>query len=324
MKVFVHYKEGTETDLRKTLKLTIPKKWLDKSPTKVLDLFIESYNARNSNALDPSAHHLENKCDMALKEGDLIKNVMKDKGDVHVRPGATEMGMNPIPSENVPDEKPIESAPDANVSQDPGPIEGQKRCHNFGCHKYYTDEENNDLACKYHTGPPVFHDTKKGWTCCPRRVYDWDEFQLLEGCTVGHHSDKKQDVTFGNSPTVAAAKSAGGDNEPQIYSISEFNSANPNATTAANSAAKSVLAPVECTRRYDGTATCLNKGCQQDFVIEENTPTSCHYHKDAPVFHDVGKYWGCCPDKVKYDFDSFMKVKGCCIGYHNDGSAKAY
>ncbi len=46
MRVFVHYKEGSETDLHKTLKLTIPKKWLDKSPTKVLDLFIESYNAR--------------------------------------------------------------------------------------------------------------------------------------------------------------------------------------------------------------------------------------------------------------------------------------
>ncbi len=46
MKVFVRYEEGSETDKHKTLKLTIPKKWLDKSPTKVLDLFIESYNAR--------------------------------------------------------------------------------------------------------------------------------------------------------------------------------------------------------------------------------------------------------------------------------------
>ncbi len=46
MKVFVHYKEGSETDLHKTLKLTTPKMWLDKSPTKVLDLFVESYNAR--------------------------------------------------------------------------------------------------------------------------------------------------------------------------------------------------------------------------------------------------------------------------------------
>ncbi len=100
MKIFIHYKEGSETDLHKTLKLTVPKKWLDKSPTKVLDLFVESYNARlviawiclktlmfgipltkcrNYITIEPLAHHLENESGMALKEGDLIKNVMKDK-----------------------------------------------------------------------------------------------------------------------------------------------------------------------------------------------------------------------------------------------------
>ena len=44
--------------------------------------------------------------------------------------------------------------------------------------------------------------------------------------------------------------------------------------------------------------SCVNLGCQQDFVVKENTPFSCRYHAKNPVFHDVGKYWACCPNQV--------------------------
>lgn len=40
---------------------------------------------------------------------------------------------------------------------------------------------DSDTACRFHTAPPIFHDTKKGWSCCEKRVYDWDEFEQLEG-----------------------------------------------------------------------------------------------------------------------------------------------
>ena len=40
----------------------------------------------------------------------------------------------------------------------------------------YNDEENNPIVCGYHPGKPIFHDTKKGWTCCNKIVYDWGEF----------------------------------------------------------------------------------------------------------------------------------------------------
>ena len=36
MKVYVHYEEGSDAELHVTLKLTLPKKWNDESPVKLL------------------------------------------------------------------------------------------------------------------------------------------------------------------------------------------------------------------------------------------------------------------------------------------------
>ena len=35
----------------------------------------------------------------------------------------------------------------------------------------------------------MFHDTKKGWTCCNTVVYDWDEFQKIPACSHGAHTE---------------------------------------------------------------------------------------------------------------------------------------
>ena len=52
-----------------------------------------------------------------------------------------------------------------------------KTCKNPGCNKKYLESENTEFACQHHkNGKPIFHDTKKGWTCCKVVVYDWDEF----------------------------------------------------------------------------------------------------------------------------------------------------
>ncbi|ORZ10570.1 HSP20-like chaperone [Absidia repens] len=42
--------------------------------------------------------------------------------------------------------------------------------------------------CHYHPGAPVFHEGSKGWSCCPRKVLEFDEFLKIKGCTVrqGH------------------------------------------------------------------------------------------------------------------------------------------
>ena len=60
------------------------------------------------------------------------------------------------------------------------------RCRNYGCNKNYKEEENSDDACAYHTGPPIFHDTMKCWSCCrDRKSYDFESFQKITGCAIG-------------------------------------------------------------------------------------------------------------------------------------------
>ena len=39
--------------------------------------------------------------------------------------------------------------------------------------------------CLYHSGGPVFHEGLKGWSCCQKRVVDFDEFMKIPGCAVG-------------------------------------------------------------------------------------------------------------------------------------------
>ncbi|KAJ5995339.1 hypothetical protein N7481_002316 [Penicillium waksmanii] len=37
--------------------------------------------------------------------------------------------------------------------------------------------------CVHHPGNPVFHEGSKGWSCCKRRVLEFDEFLKIPGCT---------------------------------------------------------------------------------------------------------------------------------------------
>ena len=94
-------------------------------------------------------------------------------------------------------------------------MENKIKCMRPGCGKHYIEAENNDTACKYHPGKPIFHDIKKGWTCCNKIVYDWDEFTKLEGCEVSSHSNVKQEAEFFKSQTVSNAQK-GIDNSQQV------------------------------------------------------------------------------------------------------------
>lgn len=106
-----------------------------------------------------------------------------------------------------------------------------------------------------------------------RRVYDWDEFYKIEGCTIGPHCCEQKTQSFAPSPTVAAINAAVAASStpapvasasaaaasasssapaasasastpaaapapaaaPVIKSIEEFNQANPNAPTGLKS-----------------------------------------------------------------------------------------
>jgi hypothetical protein len=202
------------------------------------------------------------------------------------------------------------------------------RCKNFGCNQFYNEEDNSDTACKHHVAPPIFHDRIKGWSCCKDiKAYDWEEFQAIEGCSVGRHSTVANgQKIFADSPTVTACNEAEARNPgkqdtapaPVLKSIDDYNKQNPEASTAASAAVKTMTTR-KSSRRDDGTAKCQNKGCQKVFTVADNHAQACTYHNGQPIFHDAVKFWSCCPKKQCYDFDEFMAVPGCTQGYHDDG-----
>jgi hypothetical protein len=281
-----------------------------KNVSDVISLFLDGYNSKNpEHILQTSEVHLETAAVEGVKiySDAKIDGVLEDRGDYFIIKGVHI--------------SPASSTSSANVAtKDPNSL----RCKNYGCNAFFLESENHDTACTHHIAPPFFHDTAKGWQCCrEKKAYDWDDFQAIKGCTVGRHSTVEQQKIFQESPTIAAAASASSsDSSSQtssapLRSIADYNSRNPTAATAASSAKTSQER--KSTRAADGTARCLNKGCQKTFTVAENSPQSCIHHRGQAVFHDANKYWSCCPNKKCYDFDDFLAVKGCVVGYHDDG-----
>lgn len=69
--------------------------------------------------------------------------------------------------------------------------------------------------CVHHPGQPVFHEGSKGWSCCRRRVLEFDEFMRIEGCRtksrhlfLGRGTGKKK-KNGGGGGGAAAADTAG-------------------------------------------------------------------------------------------------------------------
>jgi hypothetical protein len=305
IKVYLHYELAGVP--HKTSKLSVPKKWVtDKSVTDVIELFTDSYNKTNPNdAIEKDEVHLVDSNEDKIFSDDIIGIALQDRFDYHIKHG-----------------KHLRRALASTLETTSSTA---LRCRNYGCNQHYEEHENNDTACRHHVAPPIFHDCIKAWSCCKeRKAYDWEEFQQIEGCTLGPHSTIDPKLLFASSPTVAAAVVAEEKNPgsvaPVIKSIADFNQQNPEAASAANSAIKTLSAPRKSSRLEDGlTAKCQNKGCQRVFSLSENAINACVYHGGQPVFHDAIKYWSCCPQKKCYDFESFLEVPGCCTGYHDDG-----
>ncbi|KAL1920777.1 uncharacterized protein VTP21DRAFT_11412 [Calcarisporiella thermophila] len=92
----------------------------------------------------------------------------------------------------------VEEEDDLSIPVPPGTT-----CKHKGCGVQYKDdatsrfEGGEEATCIYHPGVPVFHEGSKGWSCCSRRVLEFDEFLKIKGCKIGKHlfvgSGKKDD-----------------------------------------------------------------------------------------------------------------------------------
>lgn len=58
----------------------------------------------------------------------------------------------------------------------------RRRCCNSVFAAEVTSAGPDNEECIYHPGQALFHEGSKGWTCCKRRVLEFDEFLNIEGC----------------------------------------------------------------------------------------------------------------------------------------------
>ena len=155
MKVFIHYEEPAAESLRQTLKITLPKKWEMGPCSNLMDTFIKSYNAKHpENQMVASQYRLETEMRQVLQPHTTVCEKVHDRADLYVKFGSAPAAPKPMQTVN-------------NDMLDP--LDRCRACKLFGCNKKYTERANSDDACRHHTKPPVFHETAKYWSCCPRQ-----------------------------------------------------------------------------------------------------------------------------------------------------------
>ncbi|XP_060682570.1 cysteine and histidine-rich domain-containing protein 1-like [Hemiscyllium ocellatum] len=210
-------------------------------------------------------------------------------------------------------------------------------CYNKGCGQRFNTAENNDeSACTYHPGVPVFHDALKGWSCCKRRTTDFSDFLNIPGCTKGKHSNEKPpdpvkpEVKIPSEPELKPKS-----NQYVMQSrrpVEAIVRPSPDAPLVrleqkVSSSLKQALEKLKLTadngpRKEEedsnevkvGT-TCKNAGCNKTFKDADSNEEVCVYHSGVPIFHEGMKYWSCCKRKTS-DFNSFMAQGGCTQGKH--------
>lgn len=106
-------------------------------------------------------------------------------------PQAKQVDSLPAPAPRVPQAAqqaatPKPSAPPAppeDESDDPdATVPANATCKRKNCGVTYNGGARDDEECTHHPGQPIFHEGSKGWTCCKRRVLEFDDFLRMPGC----------------------------------------------------------------------------------------------------------------------------------------------
>ncbi|KAH8697384.1 CORD and CS domain protein [Talaromyces proteolyticus] len=88
-------------------------------------------------------------------------------------------------------------------SDDPSlAIPANATCRRKGCNANFNPNISRDNEiCLHHPGHPIFHEGSKGWSCCKRRVLEFDEFMKIAGCT-----EKKRHLFVGKGKAAGEEK----------------------------------------------------------------------------------------------------------------------
>lgn len=234
MKVFLHYEESEDTALHKTLKITLPKSWKNGPTSKLLNQFVESYNASDQGSKSPldaatlhlSTHRIDSSTDETIISpipSDAITiEVIDDREDVYIYHGASETLEE------------IETKKREEKERRKAELENTVVCANFGCNQRFPKGGPYPDCC-YHTKPPVFHETAKFWSCCPdKKAYDWESFQQIKGCQFGKCVEKRDDSDGNEKQFLGGCdlREAAGKSQ-KLKSIDDFNTAQASGSDAA-------------------------------------------------------------------------------------------
>lgn len=113
-----------------------------------------------------------------------------------------EPGRAPIqPAQQAP--APLPPAPESEDDDPSLEIPDGKECRRKGCDaKYSKGSARDGEECVHHPGIPIFHEGSKGYSCCKRRVLEFDQFLKIEGCKT---KDKHMFVGSGKKDKAAAS-----------------------------------------------------------------------------------------------------------------------
>jgi len=181
MKVTLRYEEAEDKDLHLTLRLTLPKKYQTGETKDVVKMFVDHYNKKfSANPLDAEKLHLKVAGGNHLQPTAVMEDFVASGDDCYVLGGEITAGDAAPPKKTA-----ASPAPAAAPAGKPGRADGKVRCKRFGCQRFY-DPDGAPQECVHHTGPPIFHETAKWWSCCPdRKAYDFEEFMKITGCAKG-------------------------------------------------------------------------------------------------------------------------------------------
>ncbi|XP_024537285.1 cysteine and histidine-rich domain-containing protein RAR1 [Selaginella moellendorffii] len=210
---------------------------------------------------------------------------------------------------------------------------GKVQCQRIGCDALFSPDQNDDEnACCYHPGPPLFHDGGKQWSCCKQQSHDFSLFLSIPGCTHGKHTSEKPKPAPKSSKTVPQGDASNTNclRCKQGFYCSDHGSKiscgpvaapskdveKPAAKEASQSSVQAAPAALSNVIDLDAKRTCRNKGCGKAFTERENHETACSYHPGPAVFHDRSRGWACCDVHVK-EFDEFLEIPPCSKGWHS-------
>jgi hypothetical protein len=207
----------------------------------------------------------------------------------------------------------------------------QLSCTRKGCQKKYSESENHQEACTFHSGAPIFHEGLKGWSCCEKRTVDFDEFMKIPGCCLGPHSSEKEDKPEPAKKETSTSKDAPTLKNTDVTSKTETYSTQPaivsplpttprGTTPTIKEPEPEVILEDPENLKVDVGTPCKRQSCKHAYVSDEvsrkgGSNSECTYHSGKPVFHEGSKGWSCCKRKV-LEFDEFLKIKGCKKGNH--------